>query len=157
MNLHLAFAIEKFSKNKTETIAVFIKKLAKLGKPLIISTGMHDIEDIKEIIKICNESQCNEISLLHCVSSYPTPYDQVNLRAMNHISSVFNGPVGYSDHTEDHMASLAAVAMGAKIIERHITIERNIPNAQDWRVSSGPENFPSLILFGIKLGDIIYR
>ena len=123
----------------------FIKKLGMLGKPIIISTGMCNNEDVKKILYACSESNCQNFFLLHCVTIYPVPIDQINLSAMDQMRSYFNGPVGYSDHSKDGNAVLAAVARGANIIERHITILKNIPNAQDWKVSSGPKDFPKLV------------
>ena len=73
--------------------------------------------------------------MLHCVTSYPVPLDQINLSAMDQMKKYFPGPIGYSDHSKDGSA-VATVARGAKVIERHITILKNIPNAQDWKVSS---------------------
>ena len=85
------------------------------------------------------------LALLHCVTSYPTPPAEVNLAAMDRLRAIHPGPVGYSDHTEDGLAVLAAAARGADIVEKHITILRDVPNAQDWRVSAGPENFAALV------------
>lgn len=123
----------------------FISKLARLGKPIIVSTGMCNNEDVKKILSVCLDSQCNNVCLLHCVTSYPVPINQINLAAMDQMKSYFNGPVGYSDHSKDGNAVLAAVARGANIVERHITIFKNIPNAQDWKVASDPKDFPKLI------------
>jgi N,N'-diacetyllegionaminate synthase len=123
----------------------FIKKLVELGKPIILSTGMYNNADVTEILDFFKSLGCENLSLLQCTTSYPTPPEQVNLLAMKTLSSLFEGPVGYSDHTTDDLAVLSAVAMGAKIIERHITILTNIENAQDWKVSSGPGDFPELV------------
>lgn len=82
-----------------------------------------------------------ELALLHCVTSYPTPLEQVNLRAMDRMRELFAGPVGYSDHTQGHQVVLAAVARGASIVEKHITLDFDVPNAQDWKVSCGPDDF----------------
>ena len=123
----------------------FLSKLASLGKPMIVSTGMYGESDVHESIEACEVGGCQELALLHCVTSYPTPSDQVNLAAMSRLNQIFPGPVGYSDHTDDNLAVLAAVARGASIIEKHITILRNVPNAQDWKVSAGPENFAQLV------------
>jgi len=123
----------------------FLSKLASLGKPMIVSTGMYGESDVQEAIEACAVGGCQELALLHCVTSYPTPSDQVNLAAMVRLKQIFPGPVGYSDHTEDNLAVLAAVARGAAMIEKHITILRNVPNAQDWKVSAGPENFAQLV------------
>ncbi len=123
----------------------FLARLAALGKPMIISTGMYGLDDIAEATNACLYAGCADIALLHCVTSYPAPPADVNLSAMDHIRTAFPGPVGYSDHTEDGLAVLAAVARGAQIIEKHITILRDVPNAQDWKVSAGPEDLPQLV------------
>lgn len=123
----------------------FLTKLATLGKPMILSTGMYRETDVLEAVKACREGGCTELALLHCVTSYPTPSEQVNLLAMDRLAEIFPGPIGYSDHTESHMAVLAAVARGAHIIEKHITILRDIPNAQDWKVSADPTTLPQLV------------
>lgn len=123
----------------------FIQSQAELGKPVILSTGMYREQDIKDTISAVQQVGCEELALLQCTTSYPTPAEHVNLSAMDSLSSMFEGPVGYSDHTIDGLAILASVAKGAKIVEKHITILRDIPNAQDWKVSSGPEDFPQLV------------
>lgn len=124
---------------------VFLTRLAELGRPMIVSTGMYGVADVREALAACAAGGCREVALLHCVTSYPTPPEDVNLAAMDALRDLFPGPVGYSDHTVDEMAVLAAVARGADIIEKHITILRDVPNAQDWKVSAGPENLASLI------------
>ncbi len=124
---------------------LFLKKLASLGKPMIVSTGMYSEADVHEAIEACAAEGCHELALLHCITSYPTPYEQVNLAAMDRLRKIFPGPVGYSDHTEDGIAILAAVARGASLVEKHITILRDVPNAHDWKVSAGPENFSALV------------
>ncbi len=123
----------------------FLKKLAGLGKPVVVSTGMYSDADVAEALDALSAAGCREAALLHCVTAYPTPDGDVNLRAMDRLAAVFPGPVGYSDHTPDHLAVLSAVARGAKIIEKHITILRDVPNAQDWKVSAGPEDLADLI------------
>ena len=123
----------------------FLRQLAGLGKPMIVSTGMYADADVTEALDALAEAGCDRVALLHCITSYPTPEDQVNLAAMERLKALFPGPVGYSDHTVDGLAVLAAVARGARVIEKHITILRDVPNAQDWKVSAGPENFAPLI------------
>jgi N,N'-diacetyllegionaminate synthase len=123
----------------------FLRALARLGKPMIVSTGLSCEADVAEALSACAEAGCRRIALLHCVTCYPTPPAEVNLAAMDRLQDLFGGPIGYSDHTEDGLAVLAAVARGAKIIEKHITIRRKMPNAQDWKVSAGPEDFPRLV------------
>jgi N,N'-diacetyllegionaminate synthase len=123
----------------------FVTALASLGRPMIVSTGMHREADVRESIAACEAAGGTRLALLHCVTAYPTPCDQVNLRGMDRLRELFPGPVGYSDHTPDGLAVLAAVARGAQIIEKHVTILRDVPNAQDWKVSAGPEDFPRLV------------
>lgn len=123
----------------------FLQRLAGLGLPVILSTGMFDINDVHEAIAALKAGGCEALALLHCVTSYPTPDSDVNLRAMAALQAEFPGPVGYSDHTVDFLACYGAIAMGASILEKHITILRDIPNAQDWKVSAGPDNFPDLV------------
>ncbi|MGH8760307.1 MAG: N-acetylneuraminate synthase family protein [Burkholderiales bacterium] len=123
----------------------FLKRLASLGKPMIVSTGMYAERDVQEAVEACAAGGCNRLALLHCVTSYPTPFDEVNLAAMDRLQDIFPGPVGYSDHTPGSFAVLAAAARGACIIEKHITILRDVPNAQDWKVSAGPEDFAGLV------------
>jgi N-acetylneuraminate synthase/N,N'-diacetyllegionaminate synthase len=123
----------------------FLRQLAALGKPMIVSTGMYTQDDVVEALQAIGEAGCRDAALLHCVTAYPTPDVDVNLTAMERLSETFDGPVGFSDHTPDTLAVLAAVARGASVIEKHITIDRDIPNAQDWKVAAGPENLPQLI------------
>jgi sialic acid synthase SpsE len=86
-----------------------------------------------------------EVVILHCVTLYPSPPEEVNLNAIDTIRKEFNVLVGYSDHTVGTEIPLAAVAKGACVIEKHITIDRDIPDAQDWKVSCGPEDFPQFV------------
>lgn len=123
----------------------FLRRLAELGKPMIVSTGMYDEDDVREALDACAAGGCDRVALLHCVTAYPTPEEAVNLAAMDRLAELFEGPVGYSDHTVDHLALLSAVARGAEVVEKHITILRDVPNAQDWKVSAGPEDLARLI------------
>lgn len=123
----------------------FLKALAGLGRPMIVSTGMYNAADVSEALEACAEGGCRDVALLHCVTSYPTPDSQVNLAAMDRLREIFDGPVGYSDHTDGFLAPYAAVARGAKVVEEHITILRDVPNAQDWKVSAGPDNFKRFV------------
>jgi N,N'-diacetyllegionaminate synthase len=122
-----------------------LKKIAGRKKPMILSTGMYETIDIETAINTIHEGGCEQLAVLHCVTAYPTNPADANLSVMNQIRSFFKGPVGYSDHTEGTAVPLAAVAMGADIIEKHITIDRNIPNAQDWKVSCDPSNFAKFV------------
>lgn len=123
----------------------YFQAIAERGKPVVLSTGMYRPADVARALETFARAGCTELALLHCVTSYPTPYDQVNLRAMDALREMFAGPVGYSDHTDGHHAVLAAVARGAEVIEKHITLDFDVPNAQDWKVSAGPDDFADLV------------
>jgi len=116
----------------------FVNTLAGYGKPIILSTGMYNENDILEMQNAVIQAKNNQLALLHCNTSYPTPDCDVNIRAIKHLRKIHTGPVGYSDHTADNLALLGAVALGANIVEKHVTILRNVPNAQDWKVSCNP-------------------
>jgi pseudaminic acid synthase len=103
-----------------------LKKIAKTGKPVILSSGMADIEDIQDALKAIYEEGNKKVIVLHCGINYPVPFDDVNLRAMDTIKNKFNIPVGYSDHTSGITVPIAAVARGAQVIEKHFTISRKM-------------------------------
>ncbi len=112
----------------------YLKRAAKKGLPLIFSTGMQTIEDVQVAMDAMEDCSAG-VALLHCVTLYPTQPEEVNLRAMDSLYKRFQVPVGYSDHTIGISAVLTAVARGACIIEKHIALERGIPNTQDPIVS----------------------
>lgn len=113
----------------------FIGKIASLGKPVIISTGMYEWEDIEKLDNCLRSAGNPQIALMHCVTSYPTPPEQVNLKSIGTLKEKLGCVVGYSDHTSGWHIPIAAVAVGARIIEKHISIDFDVPNAQDWKVS----------------------
>lgn len=123
----------------------FLADIARRGKPVILSTGMYELAQIREAISVMADNGCPALGILHCITSYPAPHATINLRVMNQIREFFPGPVGYSDHTEGTAIPLAAVALGADIIEKHITIDRDVPNAQDWKVSCDPSNLAAFV------------
>lgn len=108
-----------------------IKRVAETGKPMIISTGMADEAEIEEAIKTAKENGCQEVVVLHCVSGYPAPAEQYNLRTISDIAQRFNVLSGLSDHTIDNATAIASVALGACIIEKHVTMDRNGGGADD--------------------------
>lgn len=123
----------------------FIKKVASRGKPVILSTGMYRLEEVSRALDLIAEAGNRDVVLLHCTTLYPTPPHLVNLRAMDTLRETFHVPVGYSDHTQGFLFPLAAVARGACMVEKHITLDFNVPDAQDWKVSCGPVDFPVMV------------
>ncbi|HGX6721557.1 pseudaminic acid synthase [Acinetobacter baumannii] len=102
-----------------------IKYVASTGKPMIISTGMADKEEIGEAIQAAYDGGCKELVVLHCVSGYPAPAEDYNLLTMVDMAKSFNVQVGLSDHTLDNTTAIAAVTLGACVIEKHFTLDRN--------------------------------
>lgn len=102
-----------------------IKYVASTGKPMIISTGMADKEEIAEAVQAAYDGGCKELAILHCVSGYPAPAQDYNLRTILDMQNSFNIPVGLSDHTLDNTTAIAAVTLGACIVEKHFTLDRN--------------------------------
>jgi len=102
-----------------------IKYVAQTGKPMIISTGMANAEEIQEAIEAAREGGCTELAILHCVSGYPAPAGDYNLRTLVDMQKNFGLVTGLSDHTIDNTTAITSVALGASIIEKHVTLDRN--------------------------------
>lgn len=120
-----------------------IKYAASTGKPMIISTGMADAEEIAEAIEAAREGGCKELAVLHCVSGYPAPADEYNLRTIPDMVERFGLVTGLSDHTLDNTTAIASVALGASIIEKHFTLDRSGGGPDD-SFSLEPAEFAAL-------------
>jgi N,N'-diacetyllegionaminate synthase len=122
----------------------FLRYLAHKGRPLIISTGMATLDDVRAAVDVVRGAGCHEFLLLHCVSNYPADPADVNLRAMESMATAFGVPVGYSDHTLGNEVPFAAVALGACVIEKHMTLDRSL-HGPDHRASAEPRELASLV------------
>jgi N,N'-diacetyllegionaminate synthase len=122
----------------------FLNYLAGKQKPMIVSTGMCTLAEVEDAVNVIRSAGNDRIVLLHCVTEYPAPFDQINLRAMETMSQAFQLPVGYSDHTPGIEVPVAAVALGAKIIEKHFTLDKNM-EGPDHRASLEPHELKRMI------------
>ena len=140
----------------------YLRHIGKLDKTVILSTGMSNIDEIEAAINVLEESGTHrsKVTVLHCTTAYPVPMSDVNLRAMQSIQNKFNVAVGYSDHTLGIEIPIAAVALGATIIEKHFTTDRSLPGP-DHKASLEPTELKAMI-DGIRniekaLGDGVKR
>lgn len=124
----------------------YLQHIAGFGVPIILSTGMADITEIDNAIRVLTENgaEKSSITVLHCNTEYPTPMMDVNLKAMNTIAEEFGVEVGYSDHTLGIEVPVAAVAMGAKVIEKHFTLDQTLPGP-DHKASLEPEELTQMV------------
>jgi len=121
-----------------------IQKMARTGKPLIMSTGMATIEEIEEAVQAARQAGAEQIALLKCTSAYPAVAEEMNLRTIPELARRFDAPVGLSDHTMGIAAPVAAVALGACIIEKHLTLSRSEPGP-DSAFSLEPQEFKEMV------------
>lgn len=126
------------------TYPQMLTHMASKGKPVILSTGMGDLSEIEEAVRAMEATGNRQISILHCVSNYPADVADCNLAAMDTIRAAFGYPVGWSDHTTGSAITLAAVARGAQIIEKHITLDRTM-TGPDHAASMEPADFERLV------------
>ncbi|MCR5768065.1 MAG: N-acetylneuraminate synthase [Lachnospiraceae bacterium] len=122
----------------------YLVTLAKTGKPVVMSTGMCSMDEIKDAIDVLRENGTTDIKLLHCNTEYPTPFEDVNLLAMKKMRETFSLEVGYSDHTKGIEVPIAAVALGASIIEKHFTLDCNM-EGPDHKASLEPDELRKMV------------
>ena len=124
----------------------YLKKIASYQEPVILSTGMCNLDDIEASLDVLLKEGCKKqnVTILHCNTEYPTPYNDVNLRAMQEIEKKFGTKVGYSDHTNGIEVPIAAVAMGACVIEKHFTLDRNM-EGPDHKASLEPNELKKMV------------
>ena len=133
----------------------YLRFVGSQKKPIILSTGMSNIDEIGNAINhlILSGSKMESITILHCTTEYPAPLNDINLRAINTLRNRFNVSVGYSDHTLGIEVSLAAVAMGATIIEKHLTLDKSDTTIRDHALSLTPNEFKQMV----DIGKAIYK
>lgn len=140
----------------------YLRYIGQLGKPVILSTGMATMGDIESAIGVLEQAGTKRanITVLHCTTEYPTPMAEVNLRAMQSIHNAFGVAVGYSDHTSGIEVAIAAVALGATVIEKHFTLDRSLPGP-DHKASLEPSELKAMVAairnIEVAMGDGIKR
>jgi pseudaminic acid synthase len=138
----------------------FIRKIARTGKPIIISTGIAYMEDIERALRACKEEGNENVILLKCSTAYPAPYEEINLKVIPNMKETFDCISGLSDHTMGCAVSCAAVALGAKVIEKHLTLRRS-DGGVDSAFSMEPEEFREMVdnvrMIEKALGKVTYE
>ena len=140
----------------------YLRHIGQLGKTVILSTGMATMGDVEAAIEVLENAGTprSKLTVLHCTTEYPTPMNEVNLRTMQSIKSAFGVAIGYSDHTQGIEVSIAAVAMGATVIEKHFTLDCNLPGP-DHKASLEPAELIAMVTairnIEVALGDGIKR
>lgn len=122
----------------------YLEKIGRTKKPVVMSTGMSSLQEVKDAVEALRKAGTEEITLLHCNTQYPTPMQDVNLRAMQTLEKELHLPVGYSDHTKGIEIPVAAVAMNAQVIEKHFTLDRSM-EGPDHKASLEPEELKAMV------------
>lgn len=122
----------------------YLERIAKTRRRVILSTGMCTIEEVKDAVNVLEKNGTPEVILLHCNTQYPTPFKDVNLKAMNHIKEATGKQIGYSDHTLGIEVPIAAVAMGAIVIEKHFTLDKQM-SGPDHKASLNPDELKQMV------------
>ena len=122
----------------------YLVEIAKTKKEVILSTGMATLDEISDAVRVLKENGTTDITILHCTTEYPAPIAEVNLKAMGMLKEKFGYPVGYSDHTQGIEIDLAAAALGATVIEKHFTLDKNLPGP-DHKASLEPAELKAMV------------
>lgn len=122
----------------------YLVEIAKTGKDIILSTGMSTLQEVEDALAVLRGNGAGKITLLHCTTNYPTPYEDVNLKAMQTMQDAFGLEVGYSDHTQGIEVPIAAVALGAAVIEKHFTLDRTM-EGPDHKASLEPDELEAMV------------
>lgn len=123
---------------------LLLREIGRLQKKVIMSTGMCNLEEVEQAVKVLNKYGTKDIILLHCTTQYPTPMEDVNLRAMLSMGNELKLPIGYSDHTQGIEVPIAAVTMGATVIEKHFTLDKTM-EGPDHKASLEPEELRKMV------------
>lgn len=134
----------------------YLMKIASLGKPVIISTGMSELDEVGLALEVLRDNGAGTMTLLHCNTQYPTPFEDANLKAMLTLKKRFGLAVGYSDHTLGIEAPIAAIALGATVIEKHFTLDKSLVGP-DHKASLDPQELKAMVTsirnIEVALGD----
>lgn len=140
----LKVPLYKIASPQVATYPDLLEKVAQTGKPLILSTGMTTYDGLTKAVQICRSVGNQQFSILHCISHYPTQPLEVNLKMITTYRTMFGCPIGFSDHTEGHHFALASVALGASILEKHMTLDRKLPGP-DHSFAIEPKEFAEMV------------
>ena len=121
-----------------------LREAARTGKKIILSSGMSTLDEVRNAMEVLQENGCPDLTVLHCNTEYPTPYKDVNLKAMCTMKEALKVPVGYSDHTPGIEVAVAAAALGAEVIEKHFTLDRNM-EGPDHKASLEPDELAEMV------------
>ena len=147
--------IYKLASAQIGTFPQLVERVISLGKPVIFSTGLVTVHLVGEIIEIFQKYNNPNHVVLHCNSIYPTPYDKVNLGLIDHYKKEFNTTVGFSDHSDGVATAIAAVSLGAQVIEKHFTLDRNIA-VPDAPFSLEPKDFKAMV-DGVRIAEQVSK
>ena len=145
--LHFSFEGHRELKEYCDSIGInlpYLEEIGKLHTPALLSTGMCNLSEITDALGILDDNGCPEVTILHCNTQYPTPYEDANLTAMLELFDQFGLPVGLSDHTPGWECDVAATVLGAQVIEKHFTLDKSWPGP-DQKASLDPTEFKAMV------------